>query len=197
MSRDDVINQAVLGIISRLSQPLGNPMGAAAPLAGGGGILKGTAPAQVPLSGFFRLFLCRSKKEARRGRRNSRAISKCKRRIRRNAGVITDVAGREQDEGCFAPAGATFFRSAAKEGKDAPGAPFHKGSPGPLLTAKGLRPIGSPARVYGGRWTKGFTGGKARGAFRCPASFFIPLFCVPPQRFLASPGVAKRHRGSE
>ena len=57
--------------------------------------------------------------------------------------------GREQDEGCFAPAGATFFRSAAKEGKDAPGEPFHKGSPGPLLTAKGLRPIGSPAGVYG------------------------------------------------
>ena len=58
---------------------------------------------------------------------------------------------REQDEGYFAPAGATFFRSAAKEGKGAPGEPFHKGSPGPLLTAKGLRPIGSPAGVYEGR----------------------------------------------
>ena len=34
-------------------KPLGDPMGAAAPLAGGGGILKGTAPAQVPLSAFL------------------------------------------------------------------------------------------------------------------------------------------------
>ena len=51
------------------------------------------------------------------------------------------------NESAFAPAGATFFRSAAKEGKGAPGEPFHKGSPGPLLTAKGLRPIGSPAGV--------------------------------------------------
>ena len=63
--------------------------------------------------------------------------------------------GRGQDEGYFAPAGATFFRSAAKEGKDAPGEPFHKGSPGPFLTAKGLRPIGSPAGAYVGRETEG------------------------------------------
>ena len=41
-------------------------------------------PTQVPLSGFFRLFLCRSKKEARRRRRDNGTKSRRKWRIRRN-----------------------------------------------------------------------------------------------------------------
>ena len=68
-------------------------MGAAAPLAGGGGILKGTAPAQVPLSGFFRPFLCRSKKWARRRRRGRPAKSRRKRRIRRNPKLLSAAVG--------------------------------------------------------------------------------------------------------
>ena len=70
------------------------------------------------------------------------------------------------DEGCFAPAGATFFRSAAKEGKDAPGEPFHKGSPGPLLTAKGAPPPLDPPLLDERR---GFTGDDGR----CP----LPRHC--------------------
>ena len=114
-----------------------------------------------------------AKKSARRRRRDDGAKSRRKRRIRRRLEVSPLRRGREQDEGNFAPAGATFFRSAAKEGKDAPGEPFHKGSPGPLLTAKGLRPIGSPAGVYGGRWT-----GKKTAPPVCFASPVHPPFSL-------------------
>ena len=95
-----------------------------------------------------------AKKAARRRRRDRGTKRRDKGRIRREPEDCPLRRDGSLDEGCFAPAGATFFRSAAKAGKDAPGEPFHKGSPGPLLTAKGLRPIGSPARVYGGRKTK-------------------------------------------
>ena len=135
----------------------------------------------VPFGGFFRLFLCRSKKEARRRRRDMAANSRDKRRIRRKAGGSSAAAGitsqssgfRETPDAsspfwgaCFARCGgdgnrtrefrlrATPFLSAEKWGKDAPGGPFHKGPPGPLLTAKGLRPIGSPAGFYERRRTK-------------------------------------------
>ena len=99
-------------------------------------------------------------KVGRRRRRDDGAKSRRKRRIRRRLEVSPLRRGREQDEGYFAPAGATFFRSAAKEGKDAPGEPFHKGSPGPLLTAKGAPPpLDSPLLDEG----RGLTGGDGRG----------------------------------
>ena len=92
-------------------------------------------------------------KVGRRRRRDDGAKSRRKRRIRRRLEVSPLRRGREQDEGYFAPAGATFFRSAAKEGKDAPEGTYFEAVPSglPPRRPRGLRPHWIP---WGLRGTK-------------------------------------------
>ena len=103
-----------------------------------------------------------AKKSARRRRRDDGAKSRRKRRIRRRLEVSPLRRGREQDEGYFAPAGATFFRSAAKEGKGAPEGTYFEAVPSglPPRRPRGLRPHWIPHF-----WTKdgGLRGTKDKG----------------------------------
>ncbi len=100
-----------------------------------------------------------AKKSARRRRRDDGAKSRRKRRIRRRLEVSPLRRGREQDEGYFAPAGATFFRSAAKEGKDAPEGTYFEAVPSglPPRRPRGLRPHWIPHF-----WTKDVRRGDGR-----------------------------------
>ena len=158
---------------------VGNPMGAEPPWSSG----KESRGNRLEIGSLWRVFayFLHVEKVGRRRRRDMAANSRDKRRIRRKAGGSSAAAGitsqssgfRETPDAgspfwgaCFARCGgdgnrtrefrlrATPFLSAEKWGKDAPGGPFHKGPPGPLLTAKGLRPIGSPAGFYERRRTK-------------------------------------------
>ena len=108
----------------------------------------------------FAYFLHGEKVGCRR-RRDDGAKSRRKRRIRRRLEVSPLRRGREQDEVYFAPAGATFFRSAAKEGKDAPEGTYFEAVPSglPPRRPRGLRP---PLDSLG------FTGDEGRGTRDCP-----------------------------
>jgi len=107
----------------------------------------------------FASFFGRAKKEARRRRRDRETKRRDKRRIRRSPEDCSLWRGRGQDEGSFAPAGATFFRSAAKEGKDAPEGTYFEAVPSglPPRRPRGLRPHWIPHF-----WTKDVRRGDGR-----------------------------------
>ena len=124
-----------------------------------GRIPKGTAFGIGSLWRFLSPISLAAKKSARRRRRDDGAKSRRKRRIRRRLEVSPLRRGREQDEGYFAPAGATFFRSAAKEGKDAPEGTYFEAVPSglPPRRPRGLRPHWIPHF-----WTKDVRRGDGR-----------------------------------
>ena len=175
-----------------LRPKVGNPKGAEPPWSSG----KESRGNRLEIGSLWRVFayFLHVEKVGRRRRRDDGAKSRRKRRIRRRLEVSPLRRGREQDEGYFAPAGATFFRSAAKEGKDAPEGTYFEAVPSglPPRRPRGLRPHWIPhfwtgdegrGTKDGGRRTRdegrGFAMTGLGGGCVCPGFPVLAAFSAP------------------